>query len=252
MTQAIQSSLVSPAQLRQYADEGYTLVRGLIPPAELEAARKQLLDFEAGNRGGWPEEHFQVADPARVLDPKGGKLIFGVQGPASRSEDFRKVADHPNLQGAMAALLGGSVVRYTDQCAIKSRLITTPQGGCTFFHQDSYYWHIAPELGCNCWVPFQDVDKDAIALAVMPRSQQGWKLMDHEQYYDDPPFYGGRATPPYQRHLIPLDTIDFSRETLVPMRTGDGLFFTNYTWHRSEKNLTGRTMMFYAIAYKRA
>ena len=35
-----------------------------------------------------------------------------------------------------------------------------------------------------------------------------------------------------------------------PMETGDALFFSNYTWHRSEPNRTGETMMFYGIAYQ--
>jgi len=30
------------------------------------------------------------------------------------------------------------------------------------------------------------------------------------------------------------------------------LFFTNYTWHRSEPNRTGQTKSYYAIAYQRA
>ena len=34
------------------------------------------------------------------------------------------------------------------------------------------------------------------------------------------------------------------------MQAGDGLFFTNYTWHRSEANRSGETKMFYAIAYQ--
>ena len=60
---------------------------------------------------------------------------------------------------------------------------------------------------------------------------------------------GGYA--PFKRHRIPLDQIDPTREVLVEMSAGDGLFFSNYTWHRSEPNRTGETMAFYAIAYQR-
>jgi ectoine hydroxylase-related dioxygenase (phytanoyl-CoA dioxygenase family) len=35
------------------------------------------------------------------------------------------------------------------------------------------------------------------------------------------------------------------------MKAGDALFFTNYTWHRAEPNLSGTDRLFYAIAYKR-
>ena len=50
--------------------------------------------------------------------------------------------------------------------------------------------------------------------------------------------------------LTPVDQADPSEEILLPMEPGDGLFFTNYTWHRSEPNCSGRTSAFYAIAYQ--
>ena len=48
----------------------------------------------------------------------------------------------------------------------------------------------------------------------------------------------------------PIDDVDYSDEIVLPMNPGDGLFFSNYTWHRSEPNRTGDTRMFYAIAYQ--
>src|SRR5689334_398765 len=125
-------AVATPAQIQFYKDEGYVLIPNLIPKTDLDPIHAQLMDFEAGNRGDWSEDHFQVAEPKYVLDPKGGKLIFGVQSPAKKSEILRKVADHPKLQAAMSELIGGPVARYTDQCAIKSKYVTTPQGGCTF------------------------------------------------------------------------------------------------------------------------
>ncbi len=72
------------------------------------------------------------------------------------------------------------------------------------------------------------------------------KIIDHP-----PMFRKSRVTyEPFKRHRIPLDQIDYTNEVLVEMKPGDGLFFTNYTWHRSEPNRTGKTMAFYAIAYQ--
>jgi ectoine hydroxylase-related dioxygenase (phytanoyl-CoA dioxygenase family) len=246
------SSVVSDEQLEFYHREGYVLVRGLIPSNDLRAAHRILLQLEAGNYADWAEEHFQYFDPRRVINDNGTRIPGGVQLPAKKSEAFRAIADHPRLQHAMRQILAAPVERFTDQCGIKSRYITTEQGGQSFFHQDSYYWRIAPELGCNCWIPFDSVGADAIALAIMPRSQEGWKLEEHEHYFDDPALCGGRSNEPFKRKRIPLDRIDFSKEVLLPMAPGDGLFFTNYTWHRSEKNRSAETKCFYAIAYQRA
>ena len=98
-----------------------------------------------------------------------------------------------------------------------------------------------------------DVAADAIALAVMPGSQRGWQLIEHESYYDNPPMghvKDGEGFVTFKRHRVPLAEVDYAEEVLVPMRAGDGLFFTNYTWHRSEPNRTGESMGFYAIAYQ--
>ncbi len=70
----------------------------------------------------------------------------------------------------------------------------------------------------RCWIPLDEVGPDAIALGIKPGTQKNWTLQSHEDYYD--------------------------------MQPGDGLFFTNYTWHRSEPNRSGETLMFYAVAYQ--
>lgn len=241
---------LTTAQLHQYRVEGYTVVPNLIPAADMFAVRDMLHKIEEGDVD-LPPEYAQYLDKTKVTNAKGLPIAGGVQEPARWSPVFQTVADHPNLQSAMSQLLGGPVERFTDQCGIKTRYITTEQGGRSFFHQDSYYWHIDPERGCNCWIPTDEVDRDAIALAVMPGSQQGWKLVPHESYYDDPAFASGLEAQLFQRHRIPFSQIDFTRELLVPMHPGDGLFFTNYTWHRSEPNFTGKSLCFYAIAYQR-
>jgi len=237
-------------QRRQWEDDGYVVVRNLIEPALMEAVKRELIELANGRYEGWDIGHFQFTDPSKVLAPNGQMVPGGVQGPASRGEPFRPVADHPNIQSVMSQLLGGSVRRFTDQCLIKSNYINNEQGGRSYFHQDSYYWHLRPQAGANVWIPCEPVGKDAIALAMMPGSHKGWKLDDHEQYFDDPSYHSPRTLEPFKRHRIPLDRVDSSREVLIPLNTGDGVFFTNFTWHRSEPNRTGRHLCGYAIAYQ--
>ena len=239
--------------IHQYRRQGFCLLEGLIPPALIEAAWQRVQEI-IDHPPDWPSGHFQVLDPAEYCAASGDPLPKGMQRPGLEESVFAAVAEHPNLSQAMAALLGGEVELFTDQVGVKHGRIQTEQGGCSFFHQDSWYWKIEPELGCNCWIPMHKVGKDAIALSVMPGSHTNWVLTPHESYYDDPPMFsrspkGGYA--PFKRHRIPLDQIDFTREMMLEMAAGDGLFFSNYTWHRSEPNRTGETMAFYAIAYQR-
>jgi hypothetical protein len=243
---------LTAAHKQQYDADGYTLVRGLIPAAELAPLREILIGFENDYQGWPPRSHFQVLDPNRYRNGVGEPVPIGVQQPAKHSDLFRRIADHPNLQRAMATLLGGAVVRFTDQSLIKWGWLKETQGGKSFYHQDSYYWNLDPKLGCNVWIPMDEVDHNAIALAVMPGTQRGWALLEHEQYYDDPGWFGYGGDTPFQRHRIAAARVDESDEVLVPMAPGDGLFFTNYTWHRSEPNASGVTKCAYAIAYRLA
>ncbi len=245
-------SIVSSASITHYREEGYCLIPNLIPPALIEAARQRALDI-GQHLAAWPSGHFQVLDPERYRSQSDTPLPAGIQQPASQEAVFAEVADHANLADAMAAILGGPVERFTDQIGIKHGELSEAQGGRSYYHQDSYYWKIAPELGCNCWIPLTSVGVDASALAIVPKSHRGWQLIEHESYYDDPPWghVNSGSFTPFKRHRIPDSHVDFTREQLIEMRPGDGLFFSNYTWHRSEPNGSGQTHMYYAIAYQR-
>ena len=244
---------IAADHIEQFRTDGYCMVPGLIPPNLMEAVRRRVLET-LDDPPDWSARAWQVFDPSRYTGNGGHAIPGGIQLPAHHEEVFSVVANYPALQSAMTDVLGAEVEFFTDQVGVKQGFVTEEQGGCSFYHQDSYYWHLDPQLGCNCWIPMQPVDRDAIALAVMPGSQQGWQLNDHESYYDDPPLggIGNDGFRAFERHRIPVGQVDFSREVLVPMQTGDALFFSNYTWHRSEPNRTGETLMFYGIAYRQA
>jgi ectoine hydroxylase-related dioxygenase (phytanoyl-CoA dioxygenase family) len=235
-----------------YGEDGYCLAESLIPEDAIAAVRQRVVEmFE--DQPDWAIKSWQILGPARASNSRDQPLPVGIQRPALYDDVFAAVADHANLAQAMAELLGGEVELFTDQIGIKHGFISEEQGGRSYYHQDSYYWKIDPDLGANCWIPLDIVDHDAIALAVKPGTQRGWTLHEHEDYEDDPAM--GRMNAegvfqPFKRHRVALKDVDFSDEIALPMQPGDGLFFSNYTWHRSEPNRSGETKMFYAIAYQ--
>ena len=139
-------ALATETQLRQYREKGYCLVEELIPVDLIEAARQRTMEI-AGDLPDWPERHFQVLDPSRYTAAGGSPLPGGIQQPASQEEVFAQVADHPRLAEVMAGLLGGPVERFTDQIGVKHAAIAEEQGGCSYFHQDSFYWKNSTRIG---------------------------------------------------------------------------------------------------------
>ena len=203
----------------QYRKEGFCHLEGLIPPELIEATRQRLLEI-IDQPPDWHRKRFFVLDPAEYRSTSDDPLAISIQRPSLEEPTFAALSEHLNLSQAMAKLLGGQVELYTDQIGIKHGWDQTEQGGRSYFHQDSWYWKIAPELGCNCWIPMQTVGKDSIALSVMPGSHTGWRLTPHESYFDDPPYFGWSSRDGYfafKRHRVPLDQIDYSREVLVEM-----------------------------------
>lgn len=236
-------------QKQQYQTEGYTVVRGFMAENELAPLRAQAQHFLDGDHD-WPDTHFQILDPAQYPNPRGGFLPIGVQQPAKREEDFRRVAHHPRLRAAMEQLLGGEVELYTDQFLLRHGAVSSGDGGRTFYHQDSYYWRIQPERGCNAWIALNEVGPEAGALGIMPGTQKNWTLAEHEDYFDEPSLHNARTGKQYARHRIPQEKIDWARDVILTMQAGDAAFFTNFTWHRAEPNLTGENQFAYAVAYQ--
>jgi len=240
------------ANLDQYRTEGYTVVRQLIPRELVNNLAAFLQGMVRGEHDETlPKSSLQVADPDRYRNPRGGFLTLGYQQPAKDNPTFNAVRTHTRLASAMEQLLGAAAVPFTDQALAKPAVIAEEQGGCTFYHQDSRYWRIAPEFGCNAWIALSDVGPRAIALGMCPGSQQGWQLDPHESYFDDPPIFSAHAGKAFQRHRIPFDQVDMSKDVVLAMEPGDAAFFTNYTWHRSEPNRSGVDKFAYAVAYQR-
>jgi hypothetical protein len=128
-----------------FRNRGYCLLPNLVPTELLAAVRKRvcvLMEQQPDWAARW-----QILDPSRATNSKGEPLPIGIQGPASREAVFERVARHRSLEAAASSLLGGPVTMSTDQLIIKHGFIHEEQGGASFYHQDSFYWHLEPGTG---------------------------------------------------------------------------------------------------------
>lgn len=235
--------MLSPAQIDAFHASGYLRLERLLDPAEVAVLREALEEVLEG-RLAWPDDCFQTLDPARYRAPSGRPMPEGIQLPARQDERFRQVADHPRLVAAMRDLIGPDAVRYTDQVILKTPGISP----ATYFHQDGFYWRNSGERTVNCWIALDDAGLGNGCLVFLPGSHQGG-LRPHEAYFDEPVLHHGRTGRPFQRLRIPLAEIDLGGEVPEPVPSGGCLFFTKFTWHRSDPNRSSRPRRAYAVAY---
>ncbi len=239
---------LSQTQVARYHEEGFVVVRGLIPAELAGGVRDGLMKVMASEGSQCPIERVQVLDPARYRAPSGGMVAVNVARPGDSIEACAQAREHPALMAAMTQLLGGEHVLTGDQGIIKSGWITQEQGGQSFYHQDTWYFRLKARAGCNAWIACDEVGPGAIALALMPGSHLGWTVTEHEEYHDEPSYHHGGSGKAFSRFRIPRGKIDFSKEVIVQLSPGDAVLFNNFTWHRAEPNRTGKHLFALSVA----
>jgi len=235
--------MLTPEQVASFHERGYLRLPRLLDPGEVRGLKERLEEVLAG-RTVWPDDCFQTLDPSVHRAPSGRPMPEGIQLPAGQDERFRAVANHPRLVAAMRALIGDDAVRYTDQVILKTPGISP----ATFFHQDGFYWRNSGERTVNCWIALDDAGPGNGCLVFLPGSHR-LGLQEHEAYFDDPVLHHGRTGRPFQRLRIPRDRADPAAEVPEPVPAGGCLFFTKYTWHRSDPNRSRHPRRAYAVAY---
>ena len=143
---------MSPEQIRQYNETGYTIVRDFFAASETAALKREV-------------QRFLAQDMARdVAIPDGKRNLQLIPlWPVSRL--FRAVPFHPKVVQAVSALLGDPVVKILDQMFYKP----PGDGMGTNWHTDNAYFKIAEPLrGCAMWIAIDDANAKNGGLKVVP------------------------------------------------------------------------------------
>lgn len=145
---------MTPEQVAQYKETGYTIVPGFFAAAEVAALAREVQDWIAK---GLPRD---VAIPESKRN-----LQLIPLWPHSRL--FRALPFHPKVVATVSALLGDPVVKILDQMFYKPPRV----GMGTNWHTDNAYFKIAEPLrGCAMWVAIDDADRANGGLKVVPRA----------------------------------------------------------------------------------
>jgi hypothetical protein len=206
-------SLLTADGLRQFQEDGFTVLRGLFGHDEIDLLRAE---FTALHAAGPVPGHFQ---PRTGTDPLAA--YPRVMQPHEINERARRVLLDARLRSVLEVLLGEEVL------AAQSMFYFKPPGARgQALHQDNFYLRVEPGTCVAAWVACDVIDRDNGGLEVVP----GTHLMDlfcPEEADADVSFAREYVAPPEGLTAVPVD-----------MAPGDVLFFNGSVVHGSQPNRT--------------
>lgn len=221
------TSRLTTSEIDEFREQGYLIVRGLLPPAVretmVEVTRTGLaeeippVEFEA-------EVHYPGA-PAS-LESEGGRTVRRLKQAYSRHPVFGEWIASPPLAGRLQQLFDGRRVLMP---LAHHNCVMTKQpkfSSDTLWHQDIRYWsYTRPEL-ISAWLGLGSERVENGCLWVIPGSH---RLAYTPEQFDADLFF--RTDLPQNQALI-------ATKVPVELDPGDVLLFHSLTFHAASKNHT--------------
>ncbi|WP_333739601.1 phytanoyl-CoA dioxygenase family protein [Streptomyces sp. IBSBF 2806] len=205
--------VLGEAGLRQYREDGFTVVRGLFGYDEVDALCAEFGALQAAGRS--VPGHFEPspgdADPLRAY-PR-------VMYPHEISPLARRTLLDARLREALEELLGEEAL------AAQSMFYFKPPGARgQALHQDNFYLRVEPGTCVAAWLACDVIDRDNGGLEVVPGTHR-MQLFCPEQADAQVSFAREYVPPPPGLTPTPVD-----------MAPGDVLFFNGSLVHGSRPN----------------
>jgi 2-aminoethylphosphonate dioxygenase len=228
MTLELSLPALDGAQRVQYDRDGYTIVRGLFSPADMESlagdaesllARHDLIDTD-NLRCRWQpnvetgECRFECFDPVVDISP-----------------ECHRVAHDPRLFAVLASIYGEA------PCLFKDKLIFKPPKVKGYdLHQDYIAWPNFPTTFLTVVIPIDVCDCSNGCTEVFPGYHHQGYLSPKDGDY----------------HPLPAGAVDESRGVPLELMPGDIAIFGCFTPHRSAPNRSDRWRRQLYLSYNAA
>lgn len=211
--------VVSQAQKRQFAEEGFFVLENCFPEAEID---NLILEVEP-----------YVDEANQKLKAAGGK---GISRPdeivftafiAEKNEKIQSFVKQHKFIQLTTNLIGPDVRLYWNQAVFKYP--ETPQEFP--WHQDNGYTPLDPEQYYTCWLALSDATLENGCIWVLPQSHK-------------------RSTQPHKRTAVgQVGYFGDDPGVAVPLKRGSMAVFSSLLFHRSGSNLTDDVRKAYIIQY---
>ncbi len=226
-------------QRKQYLEDGYVIVRGLISGkdlAELDRMVDRLLDGalqpETAYQGWQPAAFYTFWEPdmQNRADLPRRERVRLMSNMSHHHPYFRDFGCQLAIYKVVSSLFGTGVRMFSDTVFVKP----AHHGIQAALHQDTAFWPELEPNAMNFWVAIDSATVGNGCLHVVPGTHRA--NLPHQ---DDS----------IQGHILQDHQIDISKQIPVELDPGDGIFFDSGLAHRSYPNHSDLFRRAYAAVY---
>lgn len=232
------SAFLSPAQVRQFRQEGFLVLPGMVAPDACAHIRDVVQDHL--RRAVPPLEYeAEVGYPGAPssLDAPGGRTVRRLQGAYQRDDALRAWAEDPRLVSSMEQLTEEPAVLTLahHNCVMTKH---PRYGTATGWHRDIRYWRFARNELVTAWLALGEERADNGALKVIPGSHRFDIKPEQLDALD------------FLRPDVPENAALFAQGITPALHAGDVMLFHSGLFHAAGPNMTDEVKMSVVFAYR--
>ena len=233
-------------ELRRRLDEdGYVLIRGLIPRETVMASRRMLIESMLPHGGFLPgsDPMEGLVEPGSPIMPKLGRAGL------TRHPLFLAVVEHPRVMDLFARLLGGPVITFHHKWL---RATVPGRESYTGAHMDVVYMGRGTERLRTCWIAHGDIPVRLGPIAILPGSHRHPAFARIRETYGRMDVDRDQANGWFTHDPDELSALSGQGWATTDFRAGDAVFFGMHLLHGSLANGSDRIRLSSDTRYQRA
>ena len=221
--------MLTPQQIAQYHDEGYTVLHGFLGSDAVEAILADIEDLTSTATVAHHDSNRLEMEPNQG---PGGKKVRRIYEPCTHYPRFRALSESKNLLDVVEQLIGPNLIFHLSKVNMKPAEL----GSVVDWHQDLTYYPLTNTDSVTVLFYLQDADASNGCLQVIPRAQQ--RVMDHTSKG----VFQGRVT----------EAVETSQAVFLEAQAGSAIFMHCLTPHASAPNLSPKPRITLIMSYRAA
>jgi ectoine hydroxylase-related dioxygenase (phytanoyl-CoA dioxygenase family) len=221
---AVSALRITSEHARQFREEGFFVLAGIVPPGDLATLRGECQRFI--------DERDREMDRLGVdkldLDHRGSRYFVHAFG---KSPEVERLLSSDLMVQIAGAALGDTVYLFNEQYVVKA----AEQGMRFSWHQDSGFIEYAHRPYLTCWIALDDMTEANGTVYLLPYSRAGTRdVVEHVRDQESNDMVGYFGDDPGDPLIVPAGSIACFSSTL---------------FHRSGANTTDRMRRVYVAQY---